>query len=429
MINRLPWPTSAPFPGWWVVVSAGALFAFNTLIFQVGFGAYFVHLQDAFGWSATVLSGSYSLAQVAIGLMGPVQGFLIDRFGARMVARVGVVVFGLGAILFSFTDSIAIFYASFFVIAIGSSLVGWITLNVAVSRWFARKRATAFGLVSVGGSIGGLAIPGLAWSMNTFGWENTAFATGVMVLALGLPVVQFLRSRPEDYGLVPDGVSGTSSSARAAEPVPATVSRDGEDFTLKEALRTRAFWLISLGHSFAVLIVFSVNVHMIAHVVDRLGVTVQTASFMFSLMILFTIVGQVGGGIMTDQLAHRVDKRRIAAVAMLGHVVGLLVLAFATNLVWVALFAALHGLAWGIRGPIMSSMRADYFGTSALGAILGVGAVFLMIGTVGGPLVAGFLADLTEDFRTGFVVLAMVASLAVVFFTLSRRPTRQTRMP
>lgn len=364
------------------------------------------------------------MAQVAIGVLSPIQGFVIDRFGPRTVARVGIIVFGLGSVIFSFTDSIIVFYASFFVIAVGSSLTGWVTLNVAVAKWFELKRATAIGLVSVGGSVGGLTIPVMAWSMETFGWERTAFAVGIVIWLVGLPLLQLMRSQPEDYGFGPDGVVGNWRGETHDAAALASQAHLTNDFTLREASRTRAFWLVSLGHAFAILVVFSVNVHMIAHLVDRLEVTAQTASLMLSLMVLFTILGQVGGGIMTDRLAHRIEKRHIAAIAMLGHVFGLIVLAFATNLAWVALFAVLHGLAWGIRGPIMSSIRADYFGTRSLGAILGAGAMIMMVGTVGGPLVAGFLADLTDGFTIGFVVLAIVASFAVLFFALSRRPIK-----
>ena len=424
--RRLPRPSGTPFFGWRVVTSAGVLLAFNTLVFQIGFGAYFVHLQNDFGWSRTILAGSYSVSQVVVGVMGPMQGWLIDRFGPRSIARLGVVIFGLGSMYLSFIDSIVGFYLSFFVIAVGSSLVGWVTLNVAVARWFARRRATAMGLVSVGGSIGGLLLPLLALSMDTYGWRVTAFAMGVLILVAGLPLVQMLRSRPQDYGQVPDGgyrQASSLSGEAAPDPIdPATAGPAGGDFTAREAVRTPAFWLISLGHAFAVLVVVAVNVHLISHLVDRLGISVQVASLMFSLMVGFTVIGQVLGGFLAD----RFDKRRLAAVGMLGHVAGLLVVAFATNLGWVVLFAVLHGLAWGVRGPVMTSIRADYFGTKALGTILGLGAVVLMISNVGGPIVAASLGDLTGDLRLGFSVLAIVASIGILFFLGAHKPVKPT---
>jgi MFS family permease len=87
-------------------------------------------------------------------------------------------------------------------------------------------------------------------------------------------------------------------------------------------------------------------------------------------------------------------------------------------------FAALHGTAWGLRGPMMQAMRADYFGRSAIGMILGLSFMIIVVGQVGGPLVPGFFADLTGDYRVGFTILALLAGTGSLFFVLARKPAR-----
>ena len=418
------------FFGWWVVLAGFVLMALNGGLLFHGFGAYFVHLQADFPWNKTLLAGAFSMMQLESGLAGPVQGWLIDRLGARTIARAGLVLVATGFGLFSFIDSAFSFYAAFFVIGLGSTLVGWVTVNVAVANWFRRRRATAMGLMSSGQAVGGLLVPALAWSLASFGWRSTAMGSAALFLLVGLPITQLMRRTPEEYGLLPDGAPPPQDPAGAAamDALPVTPSQrrsDEPDFTAREALRTPAFWLISLGHGFALLVVSAVSVHLIPHLVSQRGLSVQSAGAMLAFMTLLTLVGHVGGGLVAD----RMDKRWIAALAMVGHSLGMLVLAFTSSPLWVPVFAVLHGLSWGVRGPLMSAIRADYFGRKAFGTIMGFSTPIVMLGTMTGPLLAGILADQTGTYQSGFAVLAVLTGLGTCFFVLSRKPNPPQRVP
>jgi MFS family permease len=109
---------------------------------------------------------------------------------------------------------------------------------------------------------------------------------------------------------------------------------------------------------------------------------------------------------------------------MLAHAAGLLLLTYAMNTTMVVAFAVLHGTAWGLRGPFMQAMRADYFGRSAIGMILGLSFMIIVIGQVGGPIIPGIFADLTGDYRLGFTIIAVLAGLGSGFFLLARKPKR-----
>jgi OFA family oxalate/formate antiporter-like MFS transporter len=138
-----------------------------------------------------------------------------------------------------------------------------------------------------------------------------------------------------------------------------------------------------------------------------------------ALMTVMQGIGQLSGGWLGD----RFSKRRIAAACMLAHAAGLLLLAFAWAFWMVLAFAVVHGLGWGMRGPLMSAIRADYFGSAAFGTITGLSSMVLMVGMMGGPLVAGMLADRTGSYVVGFTVLAALAALGSLFFLGARRPT------
>jgi MFS family permease len=159
-------------------------------------------------------------------------------------------------------------------------------------------------------------------------------------------------------------------------------------------------------------------VHVTLHLTENLGYTLTQASGFVAVMTAMQVVGQVSGGFLGD----RFDKRIIATTCMVVHSVALLLLAFAFNGVMVLAFAMMHGWAWGTRGPLMQAIRADYFGTSHFGKIMGFSSMIVTVGNVTGPLVAGLLADQTGDYRAGFTVLAIGALLGSGFFLLAKRP-------
>jgi MFS family permease len=354
-------------------------------------------------------------------IIGPVLGWIMDRFGPQNLIRIGVVVFGVGFILLSLIDTLLEFYGAFIVIALGSSMCGFFPINVSLINWFERMRARALSALSLGLAFGGLFVPLVGWSLVTFGWRITAAASGVLAILAGLPLAMVIRRRPEDYG---ETVDGFAHAPGAAALTPDSVSPT-RDFTAREALRTPAFWLLSLGHGFALFVVGAVNVHAIAHMKEGLAYTVSGAALVITLVTAF----QVGGVFIGWAIGDRFEKRFIAAGCMLMHMLGLLALTYATGAPWVVAFAALHGVAWGLRGPFMHAIRADYFGRSAIGVILGLSFSIIVIGQIGGPMIAGILADATGNYRAGFTLVALLAGIGSMFFVLAKRPVPPLRSP
>jgi sugar phosphate permease len=404
------------FYGWYMVGASCAMqFIQSTLLLQ-SFGAYFAVLRDDRGWSKTELSGAAALHQVEAAILGPLLGWLIDRFGPQWVIRAGVVSFGVGFILLSTVDSLFAFYGAFIVTALGASLCGFFPLSVALIHWFERHRARALSSLQTGVALGGLALPAVAWALTTWGWRTTAFASGIIVIVICLPLSFIIRRSPEDIGEVMDGIG-----SRSRDPVPNSVKESKEtihDFTAREALRTPAFWLLSLGHGFALFVVMAVNTHAITHMKEDLGYTIEAAS----LAITLQTVAQLGGVGLGAWMGDRFEKRIVSAICMLGHMIGLLLLTYATGPAMIVAYAILHGTAWGLRGSLMQAIRADYFGRTAIGMILGFSSMITVIGQIGGPMIAGIFADMTGNYRLGFTTLALLAGLGSAFFLLAKRP-------
>lgn len=420
MISRL---RGKVFYGWWLVASGFLIQMLTALFIQRSYAAYVVVFRDEFGWSKTALSGAYSLQQIENGLLGPLQGWVVDRFGPKANMRFGICLFGIGLIGLSQINSLFTFYLAFFTMAIGSSLSGFFPITVTLVNWFARKRARALSTVSLGFATGGLLVPIMAFCLETFGWRETAFASGIITIAVGLPLTSLIRHRPEPYGMHPDGIAPDPPAEQTATE-EVEVDPEKYDFTAKEALRTPAFWLISLGHGSALLVVAAVNVHVISHLNESLNYSLAEASLAITFMTAFQVVGLLIGAAIGD----RYNKRYISMACMGAHCVGLLMVAYAVTLPMVIAFAVLHGTAWGLRGPLMQALRADYFGRKSFGMIMGFSSMITTVGNLSGPLVAGILADRTGSYEAGFTVLAILAALASVFFLLATPPRPPERI-
>lgn len=405
--------------GWWVVAGAMGLQASQAALLSTAFGVYVVALTGEFGWSTTAVASGFALIQLQGGLLGPLQGLALDRFGPRRVIAFGVVVFAAGLAAVSAVATLTGFYAALLVAGLGVALTGYLSVTTAIVPWFVRRRATAMAWMALGASVGGLLVPLVAGAVAAYGWRATALASGLVMLLVGLPSAALMRREPTRYGLAADGgYRGLPDAARGAIDVP--LADPAHDFTLRAAVRTRAFWMLGLGHASALLVVSAVVVHLVPHLSGGLGMSLTAAASVVAALTLVTAVGQLLGGALGDRIA----KRGLAMGAMFAHAAGLLSLAWLPPAVGIGVFLLLHGLAWGVRGPLMGAMRADYFGATHFGAIMGASTLVFMPGQLLGPITAGLMADAFGDYRWGFTLLAGLAAFGSLAFRLATPPTR-----
>jgi MFS family permease len=384
----------------------------QSLLFWQAFGAYAALWMADFGWSRTTIAWAASLQRTESGLLGPVHGWLLDRTSPRRVFVIGVLMFSGGLVGLAFVRDFPQFMVVYIVASIGSSLCGMLTLMTVLVNWFDRLRARSMAALQLGISAGSLALPLLAWALVTFGWRPVSIASGLIVLAVGLPIARLLHRDPETLGLRPDG-----DAVDAAAPVVPVARSGGRGALAGGALRTGAFWLISAGHAGALAIMSAVGVHFVVFVNEVLGLSLPTAATLVAVMTAASVGGQLAGGVLGD----RVDKRWLAGGAMLLHAAAMAVLVIAGSLLTVTLAAVLHGFAWGVRGPLMGAMRADYFGRAAFASVMGFSSLVVMVGSVTGPLVIGLVADATGSYDGAFAALAAIGVAgAVAFFTLGR---------
>ncbi|MDA0302585.1 MAG: MFS transporter [Chloroflexi bacterium] len=402
------------------MAAAVALQAISSALVMQAFGTYVVLLGAEYGWSRAALSGAFSVMRIEEGLLGPIEGWLLDRFGPRAIMRVGVLTFAAGMFLLSRIDSLIDFYLAFLVIAIGVSLAGFLALTTAVVQWFDRKRSLAMGIAMLGGASGGLMLPFVVSALETYGWRSVSAASAVIVLVVGLPLVQVIRNQPVRYGLYPDGIAPEPPRALAEgeAPPPPRI-----EFTVRAALHTRAFWLISLAHAASVLVVSVVTVHLTPHAV-ALGYSLQQAALVITVQTVANLIARPLGGLISD----RVGSRSVIFVSMLMHAVALGLLARAETAWMLWAFAVLNGVAWGARVPVIVSMRAEYFGARSFGTIMGISTMVVTVAAVAAPVLAGWSFDVLGSYTLSFTILAVLAGVGSLFvvFLPPPRPSVET---
>jgi MFS family permease len=398
------------FYGWYVVGASCLISLYVSGSIYMGFTAAFEPIANEFGWSYTQVSLAASLRGLEVGLLVPIAGMLMDRWGPRRLVFGGVILSGLGLMLLSRINSLTMFYASFILISTGVSTATTTLLMTVVANWFRKKVGLAMGIAASGVSFGGLLIPFVTGIIDTFGWRQAMIIMGLGMWAIPLPLSLLLRHKPEQYGYLPDGedcrsvFDGDHSRLETSEEVHVGA---------KEALTSWPFWIIAIAFLCQVLPVSAVNTHIMPYL-SSIGIARSTSSFIASALPLLTVIGRVGFGWFGD----RVDKRRVAALALALTSLGVLILGYTSagrNWVIIA-FIIVFGIGWGGAVPMLSGLLREYFGRERLGTIVGFAGSVMMMGVITGAPLAGWVFDQWGDYQPAWFILAGVVGVATILF-------------
>ena len=403
------------FHGWRVSLAGSVIWALQSLVWSQGYGNIAVVLEKQFGWSKTFLAFGASLRSAEAAVLGVPLGVALKRYNIKLIMRAGAVAQTVGFLILSQIQNQAGFIVAVAVITIGATLAGFLTITATVVGWFERKRARALSFSSMGFAVGGVCGPLMVWGFRVFGWRWTVAVAGTVLGAAVWKLAGTMGVRREDTGEHVDGVDPLDIvTGPRAEGV------QDAHFTTGEAVRTHSFWMIALGHGSALLVVSSVITLLPLYLTEDRGFSAGKAALIAGIVPLFQFIGTFTGGYLGD----RFNKRLIAGTAMLMHGSGLLVMVYFDSWITIGVFVVLHGLAWGARGPQMAALRADYFGSSSFGPIMGISSLIITVFAVAGPVLAGFLADRTGDFKLGFTILSLGTIVGFVFFVFATPPKR-----
>ncbi len=407
------------FYGWRVVgVGAFLLTLMAVSVFQ-GLGLFLVSLERHFGWSRTAMSGAFTLARGEGAVLGPLEGFLIDKFGSRKLVLMGYCIIGVGFILLSMIQSLWHFYVAFVIITLGSGLGGWLAVVSTVNNWFIRRRSLAIAATTSGIHFGGFLVPVLALGMDAHGFRWATLGIGVFMLLMIGPAVKVIRTRPEDIGLLPDGDPAPIRSGGSSDP-PADagpVQSDEAEFTVRQALRTSAFWILTIVHISSTISIVTLSLHLVPKLTD-MGLSLSTAGIVVLTYTATAVPTQFLAGIVADRL----PKPPVLFVFLALQASGMMVIAFADSIGVAFLFAFLYGMGFGGRVPLLTSIRGDYFGRKAFATIMGLSQMPNNIAMMFAPLFAAYMYDTTDSYLIPFLTFAILNFLGAVLVLFVKKP-------
>jgi sugar phosphate permease len=409
------------FFGWWVVFASAALIFLTGGTFFYGFGALFNPIVDEFGWSRASVSLAFSLRSEVGGLAAPVVGFMVDRVGARRLMTMGVALVALGFLLMSRMQSLWTFYGAVVIIGIGISSAGYPVSMVAIAHWFRRQRGRAMAMMTAGAGTSGVMVLVLSGLISSFGWRSALTIMAISQLVICVPLALSVRNKPQDLGLNPDGdpdppaEEGDGTITLRSGPVPET-----EGMTVREALRTSAFWRLSLAITLANLGAIAIIVHQIPFFTSTVGLSEGIAAASVTAFTFMSLGGRFGFGFLADA----VDKRKVMAASLA--LIGLAILLFSTIYeAWqIVLVLPLFAIGWGGFIPVRPAFQAEYFGLRAFGGIQGLMFTIGTLGGLAGPVFAGWIYDTTESYRLAFAILSAGGLAAALLVLTMPKPQR-----
>ena len=419
-----PTPLSVPqrkklFYGWWIAISAAILRFFSGGSFYYGFSVFFNPIRETFGWNAATTSAAFALRSIETGAFSPIVGVLADRVAPRKLLIVGWAIIGLGFLLMSRINSLWTFYGTFILIAVGMSLGTGLVMNTTVANWFTKKRSRALAITFIGPGACGLLAPLMALSVGEIGWRQTLVIMGVGLWIIGIPLSLLFRDKPANYGYLPDGdpVSPTTSGPQTAVKPGVT------GFSARTAIRTRAFWMISLTQLFQQMGTGATSVHIVPYL-ESVGVSTPVAAFAVTGMTTASLVGRLLFGFWGDYA----NKRYLIAFSVVLQAVGLFFFSLITqNTVWLLwLFLLTYGPGFGGPIPLWPALQADYFGTKSFGTIAGLLTLTTVVGGLIGPVIAGRIFDVTGSYKLAWQMATLVTLPAIPLILLAFPPKRST---
>ncbi len=397
-----------PFYGWYIVAATFIIGFYVVGVVFYGFTTIFKPIVEEFGWSYAQVSVAASIRGVESGLMAPLVGSLIDRWGPRRIVFVGGCLTALGLFMLGRIDSLATFYLSFAVISVAMSTCTVTVLMTAVSNWFRRRVGLAMSIVSCGFGAGGLVVFMMARMVDAFGWRMTVQGLAFGVLVIVLPLALLLKHKPQQYGYLPDG--DTQQIDKTAAGKVAIELKEG-GITIKGAVKTRTFWLLAVMFICQHTMVGTVVTHVMPYLTN-VGLSTNIASIGAAGIPLASIAGRMGFG----SLGDRVNRKKLMGVTFAMILLGLLSFQMAGSFAipGVIGFLVLFGTGYGGFNAIRPAYIREIFGTKQYGTIFGSLIGIAMFGTVAGPFIAGRLFDIQGSYSNVWLIFAAVALVALV---------------
>ena len=393
------------FYGWYIVAAHMLFHFYMSVVFVYGMSVFLSPITMQMGWTRAQFSMAAGLQRIEGSIASPVIGFVVDRFGPRKVILTGVLSILVGVILLSQIQSLPLFYGSYLLIALGMSATIGIPFSTPVAKWFRRKRGTAMGLMFVGATFSGLFLPLLVFGIDQLGWRTTLLFCSVGIVGIGLPAAWIVRSKPEDFGYLPDGdpQPAEGNNSLTANPISSVYG-----LTVSQAIRLRTFWVLTIIFGLISMGPSAMFLHQVPYF-ESIGFSAATASTTIATFTLLSGIGRVGTGWLMD----KIDSRFVLAGLSILSVSAFILLTFTTEYWHTLIYSLLFGLSFGGSIPARPILTSEYFGTKAFGSITGLMQSLGVVGGFAAPVLMGLGFDSTGSYTTAILIIASIIAISI----------------
>ena len=414
------------FYGWWIVAATCVVNAMGGGVYFYGFSVFFLPIKQALNLSSASTSLIFSLSRAEGAVEGPLAGYLIDRYGPRRMLTVGSLIVAVGYILLSRVNSFATFlivYLGIVSLAFNAAFSG--STMAVVNNWFVRRKGLAMAISIAAFSLGGSIIaPLLAFGIHHLGWRTTLILSGVHLAAIVIPFAQLQKPSPEVMGLRPDGdsLNPPSEEDHQKSEQPKRDYEEIVDFTVREALKTKSYWVLAIGTMLRTGTLGTIIVHFVPMMVWK-GNSEQSAAMMLGILAFLSIPMRIGIGWLGD----RWSRPKILSAGMALGAISLLWFQNAQGLkeiwIFICVFAIVEGLSalnWALVG--------DYFGRKRFATLRGFLSLVYSWGMIIMPVLAGYIFDRTNSYTIVIWIFIGMYVTGTLIFALIQKPKPPIRL-
>jgi OFA family oxalate/formate antiporter-like MFS transporter len=401
------------FYGWWIVLASFVLLVITGGTALYGFTAFFNPISSEMKWGSAAVSFAFSLRSVEGGVLQPFIGIFVERIGVRKCIFGGIMLMGFSLFLLSRMTTLTTFYVGFVLLSLGFSMAAGIPEFSAVANWFKKRRSLALGLLTTGFGVSGLMTPIIAMMIRSVGWREAMFLLCPFILVIGIPLSFFIRDRPQPYGMQPDGLILEGNLTDTAN-FQGKVS----GLSLKEALKTRTFWMLLL-FAFCVQFAFStIPVQEMPHLIN-VGISEKLAALTMAGYSMVSLVGRL----LISWLGDTYSKKRLLMVSAAMQAIGFFIYAHISSAWMIIPFILFYGPGFGATVPLLPAIQADYFGVKSFASIRGMMSIAFAVPGIVAPVFAGWIFDTHHSYTIAFQIYALLAALSIL--ALMRIPDRK----
>ena len=403
----------------WVIVAISAVSMAFWFGVRSSFSVFYVALLEDFGWHRGDSAGVQSLAMITYTAIAPVVGGLIDRFGPRRVIAPGIVLLAGGLFLCATIDNLMYFYLFYgLIVGCGVTCISIVSYSVILAHWFEKKRGLASGIAVSGMGLGTFVLVPLSQHLIlSWGWRMTFVALAILLVIILLPLNGlFLRHKPQELGLHPDGLKGENLIESSKSKVNHNIGTK-VDWTLSKAFKTKAFWFLMAFTFLSFAAIFLVFVHNVKFMVDQ-GISKMTAAYIFAMVGIISSIFRIFWGWLSDRIGREKTFTAGALCACLG-VASLLMIGSSGAVIFAYSFFVFFGMGWGVTAPMFMAISADLFKGKGFGLIYGMVEGGVGIAGALGAWIGGFVFDTTGSYQWAFLLAIVLFIISIVFVWLA----------